>query len=55
MSTLIAVVLVAALYFLPTIIAQKRDKTNIRSIFLLNLFGGWSVLGWIIALIWAVQ
>ncbi len=39
------------LYFLPAIIGrQKRDATGI---FLLNLFLGWTVIGWIIALIWA--
>jgi hypothetical protein len=39
------------LYFLPSIIG--RDKHNATSIFLLNLFFGWTGIGWIIALIWA--
>jgi Superinfection immunity protein len=39
------------LYFFPSILAHdKRDATGI---FLLNLFLGWTVLGWLIALIWA--
>jgi hypothetical protein len=39
------------LYFLPAIIAHnKRDFT---AILLVNLFFGWTVIGWIVALIWA--
>ena len=43
----------SVMYFLPTIIAAVRSKRDILAIFLLNLFLGWSVIGWIIALIWA--
>lgn len=39
------------LYFLPAIIG--RDKRDAAGIFLLNLFLGWTVIGWVIALIWA--
>lgn len=39
------------LYFLPAIIG--RDKRDATGIFLLNLFLGWTVIGWVIALIWA--
>lgn len=42
----------AAVYFLPTIIGRK--KRNSHAIGVLNLFLGWTVIGWIIALIWAV-
>lgn len=41
-----------ALYFLPTIVALMR-KHNVASILLLNLFLGWTVIGWIIALVMA--
>ncbi|MGP0075216.1 MAG: superinfection immunity protein [Bryobacteraceae bacterium] len=44
-----------ALYFLPTIIGATRQKTNLVGIFLVNFFLGWSVIGWIIALVWAVS
>lgn len=40
-------------YFLPTIIAMMRGHHNKFPIFLVNLFFGWSLLGWVIALIWA--
>lgn len=40
------------LYFIPAFVGRnKRDSLGIT---LLNLFLGWSVLGWIGALIWAV-
>jgi len=42
-------------YFLPTIVAVARHKTNVLGIFLVNFFLGWSVIGWIVALVWAVS
>ncbi|MGH9496865.1 MAG: superinfection immunity protein [Candidatus Sulfotelmatobacter sp.] len=45
----------AALYFLPSIIALARNKRDTLAIFLLNFFLGWSVIGWIVALIWAAK
>jgi hypothetical protein len=44
-----------ALYFLPSIIALVRSKRDTLAIFLLNLFLGWSVIGWFVALIWAAK
>jgi hypothetical protein len=41
------------MYFLPSIIALARSKRDLLAIFLLNLFLGWSVIGWVVALIWA--
>ena|SRR5271170_2418301 len=43
------------LYFLPTIIAISRKKTNVVAIVLINFLLGWTVVGWIIALVWAVS
>jgi hypothetical protein len=42
-------------YFLPTIIAVVRERHDKFSIFLLNFFLGWSLIGWVIALIWACK
>ncbi|HEY8967502.1 MAG TPA: superinfection immunity protein [Puia sp.] len=42
-------------YFLPTIIAILRQKTNTGSIFALNLLLGWSLIGWVVALVWALS
>lgn len=39
------------LYFLPSIIAH--NKRDFAAIFIVNLLFGWTVVGWIIALVWA--
>ena len=44
-----------AIHFLPTIIAALRGGRSVVGIFLLNLFLGWTVIGWIIALIWSFR
>jgi len=43
------------LYFLPSIIAFARSKRDATSIFVLNLFLGWTLIGWVIALVWALK
>lgn len=44
-----------AVYFLPGLIAFKRDHQNAASIMLLNLFLGWTLLGWVGALVWSAS
>ena len=41
------------LYFLPAILA--RDKADATPILLVNLFLGWTIVGWFAALIWAIS
>ena len=43
-----------AIYFIPTMIAIGRHKRNTLAIFALNLFLGWSFIGWVAALIWSL-
>jgi len=52
-SFFIIVFLVICLYFLPTVNAVRSKKTNSGAILLLNLFLGWTFLGWVIALVWS--
>jgi len=40
--------------FLPTIIAYARHTHNAFGIFLINLFLGWTVIGWFVALFMAM-
>ena len=40
-------------YLLPTIVAMNRKVANSAGIVLLNIFLGWTLLGWVGALIWA--
>lgn len=42
-------------YFVPTIVALIRGKSNAGAIFVLNLLLGWSLIGWVVALVWAVS
>ena len=42
-----------AIYFLPIIIAVARKKQKILGIVLVNIFLGWTFIGWVVALIWA--
>lgn len=42
------------LHFLPTVIALARHHRNRLGIFLVNLLLGWTIFGWVAALIWAV-
>lgn len=45
----------ALFYFPPTIVAWARNHPNRVSIFLLNLLLGWTVIGWVAALIWSAS
>ena len=44
-----------AAYFLPTIIASNRGHMSTGGIFALNLFFGWTLLGWVLSLCWALN
>lgn len=46
-------ILLIALYFAPTILAYMFRSERTSGIFVLNLFLGWTAIGWIIALVWA--
>lgn len=50
---LLILLLALFIYFLPTMIGW--NKKSVAGITILNLFLGWSILGWIAALIWAVE
>ena len=41
------------LYFLPTIVAVSRKVPHIGSIVVINLFLGWTFIGWVVALVWS--
>lgn len=42
------------LYFIPAIIAGIVDHKNTGAIMMLNALLGWTGLGWIVAIVWAV-
>lgn len=45
--------LLALLYFLPAIVAMMRGHRNAGSVTILNLFLGWTFVGWVAALVWS--
>lgn len=54
-ESVVTSVLIFAAYFLPWMIAAGRNHHNAGAIALLNLFLGWTLLGWLIALIWSAS
>jgi hypothetical protein len=52
-DTFVMIVVLVLVYALPTIVASARTPHKKTVIVLVNLFLGWSVLGWLIAMIWA--
>lgn len=46
--------LVCGLYLLPLVIASVRKHKNHVAISVLNVFFGFTVIGWIAALIWSL-
>ena len=44
-----------ALHFLPGIVATRRHHPNALAIWLINIFFGWTLIGWVIALVWALN
>jgi ABC-type sugar transport system permease subunit len=51
----ILITVLSLFYFLPFAIAFNRRRANTGAIFALNLFLGWSLIGWVIALVWALK
>lgn len=43
------------IYFIPTLCARIKEHPSILSIFVINLFLGWILIGWVIALAWALK
>jgi len=50
-----AVLLLIALYFVPTIVAAVRHVTNTGSVIVINFFLGWTFIGWVVALAMACR
>ena len=49
----IFILICIVVYFIPTIIAGNRKHPNGNSILALNIFLGWTFIGWVIAFVWA--
>jgi hypothetical protein len=53
LATLFGIVFGVCILFLPTGVAKIRNHPNTLAIFVLNLFLGWTFVGWVAALVWA--
>lgn len=49
---MLALIGLTILYFLPSIICPSY---KLAPVFVLNLFLGWTLVGWVAALVWAVN
>jgi len=54
MVTIGVIVAIFVLYFFPSFVAKKRRHANSGAIWALNLFLGWTMLGWVAALVWSL-
>ena len=54
MEVLPLAILLLVIYVLPIVVAVERDHRNKATIIALNLLLGWTLLGWVGALIWSL-
>ena len=52
---LLVLLLAVGWYFFPTLVARHRDCEATNGILVVNLFLGWTFIGWVIALAWAAS
>lgn len=50
-----AALIFTAIYFIPAFVAYKRQHRQLGPIMALNFLLGWSLLGWVISLVWALS
>lgn len=53
MDNFVTAAIIFGIYFFPGLVAELRRHRNRTAIAILNLLLGWTVLGWIAALVWA--
>ena len=51
--TVVALIIAAFVYFLPTLAASGKPQD--AQVFVINLFLGWTFIGWVVALAMAVK
>ena len=55
MEFLVSIGILVGIYLFPALVASARSKRQANAIFVLNLLTGWTALGWIVAMVWAVM
>jgi hypothetical protein len=51
---IIFILILLPVYFVPTIVAAVRGAKQKLGIILVNIFAGWTFIGWVIALVWSI-
>ena len=51
--SIIIIAIFIPIYFAPSWIAWKKNHKQQDAIVILNIFGGWLIIGWIAAIVWA--
>lgn len=55
-ATGLGILFIAVLiYFAPSLIASRRQVPNAGSVLVINLFLGWTLIGWVVALAMAAR
>lgn len=54
-ALVIGIILLPVLYLIPVILSYSLRSEHTKWILILNLTLGWTVLGWLAALIWATM
>ena len=53
-SIILLIAVAAGFYFIPTIVAAAKKSKRASAVAVLNLLLGWTLIGWVVALVWAV-
>lgn len=53
LMSILLIILVVLIYFIPALQAYQTNHRQKVAILILNLFLGWTTIGWVIALVWA--
>ena len=51
---LVLLFVILGLYVVPYCVAVRRGKRNATAIGALNILLGWTVIGWVVAFVWAL-
>jgi hypothetical protein len=55
LSAFVGLLIAFALYFVPLVIALMRKVPHLGSVIVINVFLGWTIIGWVVALAMACR
>jgi hypothetical protein len=54
MDGIVLLLILGVVYFIPSAVAKGRNHSKFEAILALNIFLGWTFIGWVAALVWAL-